>query len=256
MAEEWTSRAYSISGSPGPASNDLETDRAALTTLVTLAEQHAPLDNAFLDALNIPVTPWVAWQMGIYTEHIAVNTEHALVAARLALWAASRSKDQARVLANMLTAANTCFRVGERDLAETLYEEILVSPLSTGTSERFGAYTGMANVNLSRENLRDAAYYFDKCLTSVHLIVDEEGREGLFVNAAHCYLHCRDAGGALVVLARLNADLAEKLEKELTTQRLSLEERLLIVARLHALGADDKADTLFASWNEEPHAYD
>jgi hypothetical protein len=251
MAEEWMAQTFGVSGSPEPVSNDIETDRAALATLIALAESHTPLADASLDGLNILVTPWVAWQMGIYTEHVAVDTDYALVAARLSLWAASRSNDNARILANTLTAANISFRAGEPDSTERLYEEILVSPFSANTSERFGACLGMANLNLSRDNFRDAAYYFDKCLTSAHLILDEEGRQQMFVNAARCYLRCEDLGGALVFLAHVNLDLAEKLERQLKTQPPSLEDRLLIAARLHVLGADSKADTLLATWNEE-----
>jgi tetratricopeptide (TPR) repeat protein len=251
MADEWTALSFEISGSPEPTSNDLETDRAALLTLVALAESRTPPDNASLDGLNIAVTPWVAWQMGIYTERVAGDTELALVAAGLALWAAHRSNDDARTLENTLTAANTCFRAGERNLAETLYEEILVSPLSANTSERFGAYLGMANVNLSRDNFRDAAYYFDKCLTSEHLILDEEARHQTFANATYCYRQCKDLSGALVFLAHLDADLADTLEKQLRKQLPPLEDRLLIIARLHVLGAGRKADALFATWNKE-----
>jgi hypothetical protein len=155
------------------------------------------------------------------------------------------------MLANMLTAANTFLRAGNSDLAETIYEEILVSPLSANTSERFGAHVGMANLNVSRDNFRDAAYYFDKCLTSVHLILDEEGRQQMLTNAARCYLKCQDMGGALASLMRCNQALAERLENQLRTHPPSLEDRLLIVARLHALEADSKADTLFATWNKE-----
>ncbi len=193
---DWTAKSFGISSSSEPTSNNLEADRAALEALIDVAESGSRLDNPSLDGLNIAVTPWVAWQMGIYTEHIAVDTEHALEAVRLALWAASRSKDLARVFANTLSAANVCFRTGEYDLAERLYEEILVSPLSVSASERLGAYMGMANINLSRGNFRDAAYYFDKTLTSAHLILDEEGRQGMFANAARCCLKCQDSAGA------------------------------------------------------------
>lgn len=241
MAEEWTARSFNISGSPEPTSGNLETDRATLQTLIAIAESRTPLDRASLDGLNLRITPWVAWQMGIYTEHIAVDTEHALFAVRLALWAASRSNDSARVLANTLTAANTLLRIGQDSLAETLYEEILVSPLSANTSERFGAYMGMANINLSRDNFRDAAYYFDKCFTSVHLILDAEGRQQMLVNAARCYLQCQDMGGALAFSAQFNTDLAGRMEQVLKMERPSLEDRLLIVARLNALGAESKA---------------
>jgi tetratricopeptide (TPR) repeat protein len=251
MADDWTPRSFDVSGSPEPTSTDIEADRAAVATLIALAKSRAPLDRAYLDRLNISVTPWVAWQMGIYAEHVADDTHEALLAVKLALWAASRSNDVARLLANMLTAANTYFRAGERDLAETMYEEILVSPLSANTSERFSAYAGMANLNISRDNFRDAAYYFDKCLSSVHLVLDEGGRQQMLANAVTCYVKCKDIGGALVSSARCKADLAKQLEKELRTEPPALEERLLIIARLHVLGADSQADALFATWNAE-----
>lgn len=244
-------QSFDISGSPEPVSSDLDLDRTTLAMLVELAQSRKPLNYAFLDGLKVAVTPWVAWQLGVYTEWVAFDTEYALEVVRLALWAASRSKDQTRVLANLLTAANTCFRAGKQALAEDLYEEILVSPLSANTSERLGAFAGMANLNLLQENFRDAAYYFDKCLISLHLFVNEQGRQGMLANAARCYLQCKDMGGALVSLTHLNADHADMLEKQLRTQPPSLDERLLIIARLHVLGAGSMADKLFATWNKE-----
>jgi tetratricopeptide (TPR) repeat protein len=250
MADDWIAQTFNIAGSPAPVSHDIERDRAALGALVQLAESRSTLDNAALNALNIPITPWVAWQMGSYVDHIAAKTEHAMEAARLALWAASRSNDVARILANTLSAANVAFYAGQHDLAETLYESILVSPLSAKASDRLGACLGMANLNFAQGDFRDAAYYFDKCLSNAHLILDEEGRRQMFANAVDCYRQCGDVGGALVFLAQVNAELAEKLEKQLAAEPPSLEDRLLIVARMHVLGADDKADQLFAAWDD------
>lgn len=250
MAEEWIARSFGISGATVPVSGDLAADRAAAQALITLIEYGEPLEEAFLDGLGIAVTPWVAWQIGIYTEHVAAGTEHALAAVAVAVWAASRSQDPARVLANRLTAANTCLRAGALPLAERFYESILETPLSLDSPERAGAYGGMANLSLLRDDFCDAAYYFDKCLSSDHQILDEDGRRHMLANAVRCCLYCQDLGGALVFLRHLDAHAADALEQDLRTRVLPLEDRLLLVARLHVLGAGPLAEALLATWNK------
>lgn len=249
MSEDWVARSFDMAGSPIPVSQNLSADRATVVRLVALAEQDTYSDPATLDAAGLNITPWVAWQIGIYAEHVAIDTPHAVQAAVIALWSAAKCKDPARVLANTLTAANIFFKLGDSDMAQFLYEEILSSPLSPNTSERVAANLGIANINLAAGNSEDAAYYFDKCLTSAHLILEKEGRNGMLANAAQSYLRCKDLGGALACLTQLDTTLARKLENDLRRRPPSLEQRLMIVSRLHVLGQAGKAEELMLAWN-------
>jgi hypothetical protein len=108
----------------------------------------------------------------------------------------------------------------------------------------------MANMNFARDNFADAAYYFDKCIRSSPVILEEEGRQGMLANAAKAYLQCGEFGGALVCLEQIDRGIAEQLETKMKTETPSFEERILTVTRLHLLGSHEKVDALLTAWND------
>jgi tetratricopeptide (TPR) repeat protein len=244
---------FQITGVEGgyiPELEDPERDYDSFRRLVSLSDSDSPLSDDVFALNDIHVTPWAAARMGA---HLADFTEdidgpRALRAATIAMQASRKVRSKQLAMGVLLDVGNLFCRYGDYDGATKCFEGILTIPWARGSSERVAAHLGMANIYYLAREYREAAWHYDKCLPYLRRIMKEEGQKGILENAFRSYSECKEYGGVMYCLRKINPEYADRLEKSVGKLAPPLNEAMLTVARLNLLGDSSAASRLLSAW--------
>lgn len=215
--------------------------------------------NAYLDAAEadeaealrtLPVTPWVAWQVGILAEQFISqgDPETALLYALAAFIAADRSGDPARVYANHLTLANAYLRAGGTARAIDMYSAILRLPLPGGRYERASAQMSLGTTHINAGRTREGLHHIERAYHYLSKHLEGKTRESLHGYLARKYGEVVDLAGMWHCAQR--AGLPSPPPKDLLWPVIDdhFNNVLRVYARLRFFGDDDVADELIDRW--------
>lgn len=232
---------------PPPNYLDREKEIVAVNCLLDTLEND-PTDPRLETPSSISnITPWVAFQLGClveadpYVHQPKLRTQLAL----LAVAAARESRSSDQLFANLLSLANLCLRVGDRAVANQVFQMILNLPLPHGEDERAAAHISLAqDPDLSPT---ESVFHYEMGIMTHGKQISDQDRSNLARQITDIYRQRADLAGLVHVCVVLGlGDPNELLIPSI--DELSLEDAINLATRLSFLGHQELSHQVRKEW--------
>ncbi|GJM17086.1 MAG: hypothetical protein DHS20C13_24130 [Thermodesulfobacteriota bacterium] len=213
-----------------------------------------------IDLSGYKITPWVAYQLGHYTQsYIDENTEEprvsavAMVLALTAVEAAKLCADETRIFANMLDLAAVYGRFEYLAKAIEIYQEIIDYPTHKALHERILAHISLYSLFILDGNMKEARHHFEVGARNLGLAhLSKQEKEFLMQPICKAYRQLEDPVGVCIISKEfLNSSTEDLIRDDVLDIIEHLDRTLAYTSRLNSLGYNDLANVIFESWSSK-----